>query len=69
MRGHKIHFYGEIWKIIPKLSLFPLLIWIADLCFPVCFPSQLDKEHPFELGSTLKGKNVVLLEKSQSFNS
>ena len=27
MRGHKIYFYGEIWKIIPKLSLLPNLIW------------------------------------------
>ena len=27
MMGHKICFYGEIWLIIPKLSLLPLLIW------------------------------------------
>ena len=27
MMGHKICFSGEIWLIIPKLSLFPLLIW------------------------------------------
>ena len=27
MMGHKICFYGEIWRIIPKLSLLPLLIW------------------------------------------
>ena len=26
MMGHKICFYGEIWIIIPKLSLLPLLI-------------------------------------------
>ena len=35
MQGHKICFYGEIWLIIPKLSLLPLLIWstvTADLC-------------------------------------
>ena len=25
--GHKICFYGEIWLIIPKLSLLLLLIW------------------------------------------
>ena len=30
MRGHKICFYGEIWLIIPKLSLLPLLIWSTD---------------------------------------
>ena len=29
MMGHKIHFYGEIWLIILKLSLLPLLIWSA----------------------------------------
>ena len=27
MMGHKICFYGEMWLIIPKLSLMPLLIW------------------------------------------
>ena len=27
MMGHKICFNGKIWKIIPKLSLLPLLIW------------------------------------------
>ena len=26
MMGHKICFYGEIWLIIPKLSLLPLLM-------------------------------------------
>ena len=31
--GHKICFYGEIWLIIPKLSLFPPLIWGTEkLC-------------------------------------
>ena len=27
MMGHNMHFKGEIFKIIPKLSLLPLLIW------------------------------------------
>ena len=27
MRGHKICFNGEMWIIIPKLSMLPLLIW------------------------------------------
>ena len=27
MRGHKVCFNGKIRKIIPKLSLLPLLIW------------------------------------------
>ena len=31
MRGHKIIFYGEMWLIIPKLSLLPLLIWSTDI--------------------------------------
>ena len=29
MKGHKIYFYGKIWKIIPKLSLLPLVFWIT----------------------------------------
>ena len=29
--GDKICFYEETWLIIPKLSLFPLLIWSTDL--------------------------------------
>ena len=34
--GHNICFEGEIWKIIPKLSFLPLLIWSTELlcCFP-----------------------------------
>ena len=31
MRGHEICFYGELWLIIPKLSLFPLLIWSSEI--------------------------------------
>ena len=27
MMGHNMCFTGEIWKIIPKLSLLPLLNW------------------------------------------
>ena len=30
MVGHKICFYGEMWLIIPKLSLLPLLIWSTE---------------------------------------
>ena len=30
MMDHKICFNGEIWIIIPKLSLLPLLIWSFD---------------------------------------
>ena len=29
MRGHNIHFYKEIWKIVLLLSLLPVLIWIT----------------------------------------
>ena len=31
MKGHKIHFYGEIWEIIRILSLLPLLIWTTEM--------------------------------------
>ena len=30
MMGHKICCFGEIWLIIPKLSLFPPLFWSTD---------------------------------------
>ena len=30
MMGHNICFKGVIWKIIPKLSHLPLLIWSTD---------------------------------------
>ena len=30
MTGHNICFKGVIWKIIPKLSLLPLLSWSTD---------------------------------------
>ena len=31
MMGHNISFYEKIWKIIPKLSLLPRLIWITGI--------------------------------------
>ena len=31
MMGHKIRFNEEMWIIIPKLSLLPILIWSAAL--------------------------------------
>ena len=30
MMGHNICFEGVIWKIIPKLSVLPLLMWSTD---------------------------------------
>ena len=30
MMGHNIGFEGVIWKMVPKLSLLPLLIWSTD---------------------------------------
>ena len=30
MMGHKICLYVEIWLIIPRLSLLPLLTWSID---------------------------------------
>ena len=32
MRGHNVYSYGAIRKIIPKLSLLPLLIKSTDSC-------------------------------------
>ena len=36
MVGHKICFYGEMWLIIPELSLLLLLIWSSVPCHS-CF--------------------------------
>ena len=35
MVGHNLCFYGKIWNIIPKLSLFSLLI-LSTVLFIVC---------------------------------
>ena len=47
MMGHKICFYGDIWVIIPKLSLLLLLIWRT---------APLKNEGPKEVISFLKGR-------------
>ena len=44
MMGHNMHL-KVIWKIIPKLSLLPFLIWStvsgeATLLFHFCYPSH-----------------------------
>ena len=31
MVGHKICFYRQLWIIIPKLSLLPILMWSIEL--------------------------------------
>ena len=36
MMDHQICFYGEIWLIIPKISLLPLLINLLQ-CKSICF--------------------------------
>ena len=41
MMGHKIGFYREIWIIIPKLSLLPLLIWSTAEVFSIFHLSQI----------------------------
>ena len=47
MMGHKICFYGEIWLIIPKLSLLPLLIWSNGNSFcDFLFASLCDEALP-----------------------
>ena len=40
MKGHKIHFNGEMWKIIPKIPLLPLHIWSTD--YSAYEPPHLD---------------------------
>ena len=45
MMGHKICFYGEIWLIIPKLSLLSLPIWSTELLAFVKMAEELDSSH------------------------
>ena len=58
MMGHKICFYGEIWLIIPKLSLLPLLIWSTGEGFDR--NSEINfvdfSIYPFQTGKPLKGR-------------
>ena len=37
MMGHKICFYGEIWLVIPKLSLFLVLIGSPERAIVITF--------------------------------
>ena len=41
MMGHKIRFYVEMWIIIPKLSLLPLLISSTESGFIVLYTDSL----------------------------
>ena len=36
MMGHNIHIERIIWKVIPKFSLLPPLIWSSGFDFPDC---------------------------------
>ena len=53
MMGHNIHFKGVIWKIIPKLSLLPHLIWTNDLLCMEKIPVDID---PFSESICCPGK-------------
>ena len=46
MEGHKICFAGEIWKIIPRLSLLPLFIWSFVLHLQIFFRDILRIQRP-----------------------
>ena len=35
IRGHNVSLYGDILRIIPKLSLLPLLIWCSVKCLNI----------------------------------
>ena len=37
MRGHNICFYGEIWSVLPKLSMLPFLIWSTEALVKIPF--------------------------------
>ena len=40
MMGLRICFYREIWLIIPKLSLLPLLIWSTAFYYSLAAPAS-----------------------------
>ena len=64
MMGHKICFHEEIWLIIPKLSLLPLLIWSTDLtrvytvCYSISLQNIIKMKNPPETPET---KNELVL--------
>ena len=44
MMGHKIWFYGVVWLIIPKLSIYPFLsggLWKDNKQAKKCYVSQV----------------------------
>ena len=48
MKGHNICFKGVMWKIIPKLSLVPLLIWSTGHSFEsTCIPIHLNTSETY----------------------
>ena len=47
-------FYGEIWLIIPKLSLLPLLIWSTVMCSFLCQKIVLQADFICYLESRMK---------------
>ena len=65
MMGHKICFHGEIWKIIPKLSLLPLLTWSTGQGFSKFSSTQSIKY----LGNFWLKKYEELLRSSSHFCS
>ena len=50
MRGHNLCF---LWKIIPKLSLLPLLIWSTG---KNCFITGIEFPHPGAASTTFRRK-------------
>ena len=63
MMGHNIYFYGEIWLIIPKLSLLPLLIWSTDASGSAIGPDQYHCIIPYRhaLPSTISSASDIFL--------
>ena len=53
MMGHNIHFKALIWKIIPKLSPLPLLIWSTG-------------KAPFIL--MLPSNSIILVPETDNYN-
>ena len=61
MMGHKICFYLEIWLIIPKLFLLPLLTWNIAMYFSYFTGAEIGSPNEFTLLSVLQPNHKELL--------
>ena len=76
MKGHKICFYAEILKIIPKLSFLPLLIWNSELKQTLVFStlrktactkqSEPSRKHAEEIHDSQKRRHRLQMSRNHA---